>query len=128
MEATLLADAPVTRLSFGEVSRGELTPARWTAPSGPERAGHVPAPSLAKAGAKVWIWVDTRGRRVPAPPSLTDLRVTAVVTALLLVAVAAVVVLPAFAGLRRMLDRGRYRDWEAAWSLAGERWRRPRQS
>ncbi|MFB9629757.1 Rv1733c family protein [Nonomuraea helvata] len=128
VEATLLADAPVTRLSFGEVSRGGLTSARWTAPSGLERTGQVPAPSLAKAGAKVRIWVGPDGRRVAAPPSPAELRVTAVVTALLFVTVAAAIALLAFAGFRRVLDRGRYRAWEAAWALSAERWRRPRPS
>lgn len=126
--ATLLADAPVTRLSFGEAPRSEPAPAHWTTPSGLERTGRVMAPPLARAGTEVRIWVDPGGLRVGAPPSPGDLRVTAVATALLLVLVAAVVAVLGFAGFRLLLDRGRYREWEAAWSLADARWRRRRSS
>ncbi|MET7332067.1 hypothetical protein [Nonomuraea sp. NPDC005650] len=122
--ATLLAGAPVTSLSFGEVPRTEPAPARWTTPSGLEISGSVMAPPLAKAGTPIRIWIDPGGRRVAAPPSPVDLRVTAVATALLLVLATAVVAAAGFAGVRRLLDRGRYREWEAAWSLADARRRR----
>ncbi|WP_188195178.1 Rv1733c family protein [Nonomuraea sp. SYSU D8015] len=122
--ATLLADAPVTHLSFGAVAAGQTTAARWATPSGEQRTGQVRAPARAKAGARVPLWVDAAGRPALAPPGRLALQVTAVATGTLVWAVSAALVAAAFAGFRRLLDRARYRAWDAAW-ISQTRERRP---
>ncbi|MFC4011256.1 hypothetical protein ACFOY2_28795 [Nonomuraea purpurea] len=116
VRATLLADAPVAYLSFGEVATGELTPARWTTASGRQHTGRLRAPVLAKAGTELNIWVDAGGHQAAPPPSRDELRITGVATGLLIMLVSATLVTAAFAGVRWLLDRGRYRAWDAAWS------------
>ncbi|NBE92150.1 hypothetical protein FE391_01560 [Nonomuraea sp. KC401] len=126
VDATLLADVPVSPTSFGSLSRGGPVEARWTLPSGQERTGQVRAPALAKAGTTVRIWVDETGRPALPPPSALEVRITGVVTVLLVMLGAVAAVLIALAAFRWLVDRGRYRAWEDAWSLIDERRRRRR--
>ncbi|MEV4571226.1 hypothetical protein AB0K12_46400 [Nonomuraea sp. NPDC049419] len=123
VRATLLADTPVTTLSFGEVGGGGLVPAGWTTASGRRHTGKVSVLSPAKAGAQLTIWVDSSGRPAPPPPSEAELRITAAATALMILGVAACLVLTLFAAFRHALDRVRYRDWTVAWALADDHWR-----
>jgi hypothetical protein len=125
VQATLLADAPAEDLSFGAADAGKTTAARWTMPSGEQRTGQVRAPDLAKAGVRVPIWVDAAGRPALAPPTREELLVTAVVTGMLIWTVAAVLVTATFLGFGRLLDRSRYRAWDAAWAARTRERRRP---
>lgn len=124
--ATLLADTPVTSLSFGAVVAGKTTAAWWTMPSGEQRTGQVSAPALAKAGTQVPIWVDAGGRPALAPPGREEVRATAVVTGMMVWTVAAALTAVAFAAFRWLLDRARYRAWDAAWAARTRERRRPR--
>ncbi|TDE57002.1 hypothetical protein E1295_09200 [Nonomuraea mesophila] len=126
VDATLLADAPVSPTSFGAMSRGGPVDARWTMPSGQKHTGQVRAPALAKSGTTVRIWVDETGRPALPPPSALEVRITGVVTGLLVMLGAVSAVLIALAAFRWLVDRVRYRAWEDAWSLADERRRRRR--
>ncbi|GAB2925677.1 hypothetical protein ACFMQL_32085 [Nonomuraea fastidiosa] len=123
VRATLLADTPVTALSFGEVGGGGMVAAGWTAPSGRRHTGKVSVLSPAKAGSQLTIWIDGAGRPAPPPPSEAELRITAAATALMILGVAACLVLCTFAIFRHALDRVRLREWAVAWSLADDHWR-----
>ncbi|MFI7707400.1 hypothetical protein [Nonomuraea sp. NPDC049480] len=127
--ATLLQDAPVTRVSFTEVPTGKPEAvARWTTPEGEARSGQVPVPALAKAGSTVPVWIDASGAPAPPPADPAVLQMRGVATGLLIMLVAAMLALASFAGLRWRMDRNRYREWHIGWARADEAWRRPRQS
>ncbi|MEO3791653.1 hypothetical protein ABGB14_15720 [Nonomuraea sp. B10E15] len=124
VNATLLADVPVSPTSLGSVPRGGPVQARWTMPSGQEHTGQVRGPAMAKAGTTVRIWVDETGRPALPPPTAVEIHVTGVVTGMLVMLAAVAAVLTALAGFRWLVNRGRYRAWEDAWSLVDERRRR----
>ncbi|KAB8187151.1 hypothetical protein [Microbispora catharanthi] len=102
-------------------------PARWTLPSGEVRAGVVPAALLLRDGpADARLWVDAAGRPAAPPPQRAETVTRAGLAAAGVVASAAVLAWACFALARHRLDRRRYREWEAAWAAADQRWRRPR--
>ena len=76
------------------------------------RTEQVTSPALVKAGAPLKIWLDDKGRVVPAPSTEFDAEVTAGAVAWTVwgavVACSALVALV----MRRGLDRSRARDWE----------------
>lgn len=124
--ATLLEDAPVTRVSFTEVPSGrQEAVARWTTHSGEVRIGTVPVRPLAKAGAVIPVWIDAAGKPAAPPADSSVLHMRGVAVGMLIVLVTMFLVLCAFAGFRRWLDRARYREWDADWVRASDRWRRP---
>ena len=97
-------------------------PAVWTAPSGAERSGPVPARLGAEAGSVVLIWVDGDGARTTRPLSTGDVVGRALGAAVLTyLAISA----SAYGGhlvVRRLLDRSRSRRWAAEWALVGPVW------
>ena len=97
-------------------------PAVWTAPSGAERSGSVPARLGAEAGSVVLIWVDADGARTTRPLSTGDVVGRALGAAVLTyLAISA----SAYGGhlvVRRLLDRSRSRRWAAEWALVGPVW------
>ncbi|MFC4119900.1 hypothetical protein [Nonomuraea zeae] len=126
--ATLLEDAPTTRVSFTEIPAERPTAAaRWTTPAGEERVAQVPAPARAKAGAVVTVWLDTYGEPASPPTDAAVLQMRGIATGLLIVFAAALLTLSFFAGWRWRADQARYREWELAWERADEKWRHPRQ-
>ncbi|MFG1949253.1 hypothetical protein [Nonomuraea sp. NPDC048826] len=126
--ATLLEDAPVTRISFTEVPAARPTAtARWTTSAGLERIASVPVPALAKAGSTVTVWLDSSGMSTSPPPDPVVLRLRGIAAGLLVAVVAALVALASFAGARWWLDQLRYRQWGLAWERADDTRRRPRQ-
>ncbi|MDP4510509.1 Rv1733c family protein [Nonomuraea turcica] len=126
--ATLTQDAPPARVSFSEVPAAQPeTMARWTTAEGAARCGFVPAPSLAKAGSVVPVWIDAAGAPASPPADSAVLAMRGMVMGLLVVLGTGLLVLTAFLVFRRRLDRVRYGEWDAAWVRAGEQRRRPRQ-
>lgn len=127
--ATLLEDAPVTRISYTEVSAARpMARARWTTSAGEERTARVPVPALAKAGAKVPVWLDPEGRPAKPPTDPVILRLRGMAAGVLVVAAAGLLAMALFAGARLRLDRERYRQWDLAWERADDQWRRRRQT
>ncbi|MEU7942740.1 Rv1733c family protein [Microbispora bryophytorum] len=102
-----------------------VSPARWTLPSGEVREGVVPAALLLRDGpANARLWVDAAGRPVAPPPQRAETMTRAGLAAAGAVASVAVLAWACFALARGWLDRRRYREWEAAWAAADQRWRR----
>jgi hypothetical protein len=99
--------------------------ARWTLPSGEVREGMVPVALLLRDGpANARLWVDAAGRPAAPPPQRAETVTRAGLAAAGVVASVAVLAWACFALARHRLDRGRYREWEAAWAAADQRWRR----
>ncbi|MEV4300414.1 Rv1733c family protein [Microbispora rosea] len=128
VEATLVeATAAEEGSAVTAAGRGlpATSPARWTLPSGEVREGVVPAVLLLRDGPmKARLWVDAEGRPAAPPPHRAETVTRAGLAAAGVVASVAVLAWACFALTRHWLDRGRYRDWEAAWAAADQRWRR----
>ncbi|MDP9869811.1 MULTISPECIES: Rv1733c family protein [Streptosporangium] len=101
---------------------------RWTTPQGGTRTGQVVLSPSTPAGSHTQIWLDGSGR-ITAPPqrhvkTITDSAVAAIAVA----GGGGAVLLLCLAGARGLLNRHRDAEWERAWVLADQRWRRPRQT
>ena len=120
--AVLLQAAPAPA-AFARGAVG-YSRARWTAPDGRARTGQIPVSARSAPGHVVPLWVDTAGS--PAGPPLNHGVVAAREAAAAVAATLAlgiVLLCLALAG-RRMLDRRRLADWEAAWATVGPPWTR----
>lgn len=121
--AVLTEDAPEATIgTHGEVRGKTKVAARWQLRDGTIRTGPVEAEDGSKAGDEVSVWLDASGRPVSPPISTADVVGTGV-----LVAVAgwfSVVGLLGLGlwGLRRMVDRHRYRMWDAEWTRFEADW------
>jgi len=121
--AVLLQAAPGPMMSDnGDNSWLVWTPARWTA-DGRVHVGSIPAPAGTSAGTTVPVWLDRAGN-VQVPLTAVGARDRIMIAGAL-----ALAVLAAFlAGLallgRRVLDRRRLAEWEAAWLSVGPQWSR----
>jgi len=121
VSARLLEDATAPVGSGNGVDVGRA-PAVWTAPSGAERSGPVPARLDARAGSTVLIWVDGDGARTTRPLGTGDVVGRALGAAVLTYAGIALVAVGGHLVVRRLLDRGRSRRWTAEWELVGPVW------
>ncbi|GIH67701.1 Rv1733c family protein [Microbispora siamensis] len=128
VEATLVEGTSMEEGSAVPVNGRGLpvaSPARWTLPSGEVREGMVPAALLLRDGpANARLWVDAAGRPVAPPPQRAETITRAGLAAFGVVAGAAALAWACFALARHCLDRRRYREWEAAWAAADQKWRR----
>jgi hypothetical protein len=95
--------------------------ARWESAGGSARTGEVPAPAGAAAGAAVTVWLTPSGR-VTGPPQRVDLAFSAVLTAVMTLAVMAFALLAVLRLTQRFLNWRRMVAWEAAWRAIGPRW------
>lgn len=120
--ATVTADAPALPAN----GRGLLgtTQARWTLPGGEVREGTVPAALLLRDGPGARLWVDAQGRPVEPPRQRTETVTRAGLAGFGIVLGAAGLAGAGFGAARHLLDRARYREWDAAWADADRRWRR----
>jgi hypothetical protein len=122
VSAQLLEDAAVPAGGSGNGMDIGRAPAVWTAPSGAERSGPVPARPDAEVGSTVLIWVDGDGARTTRPLSTGDVVGRALGAAVLTwIAISA----SAYGGhlvVRRMLDRSRARRWATEWAIVGPVW------
>ena len=121
VSARLLEDAVAPVGSGNGVDVGRA-PATWTAPSGAERSGPVPARLGAEAGSTVLVWVDRAGARTTRPLSTGDVVGRALGAAVLTYAGIAVVAIGGHLVVHRLLDRSRYRRWADEWALVGPDW------
>jgi hypothetical protein len=114
--AVLLAAVPMSGYDDGQVR------ARWRAPDGRRHTGTVPAPSGARAGRTVAVWVNAAGRMTGPPVTLSQVRAIAALAAAL--ACIAVGFLVACAGLvaRSMLGQRRLAAWDEDWQATEPQW------
>ena len=120
--AVLLHGAPLP--AMGWMFGATWVTARWTAPDGHKRAGTIPVSTSLAAGRTVQLWVDTAGSPTGPPPRHgAAVAGEALVAAMATAGLGAVLWWLAGAG-RRMLDRRRLADWEAAWAAVGPQWTR----
>lgn len=121
VSAQLYEDASVPAGS-GDVAHVGRAAAVWTAPSGVERTGAVPAPIGAEAGSAVLIWVDRDGDRTTRPISKGDVGSRAFGIAFVTYIGISAVAVGTHLVVLRLLDRSRSRRWAAEWALVGPLW------
>ncbi|MFD8526770.1 hypothetical protein ACFV0L_05115 [Streptosporangium canum] len=101
---------------------------RWTAPEGSPRTGQVVLPPSTPAGSRTQVWIDGSGRLTAPPQRHMKTVADSAVAAIAVAGGAGTVLLLCLAGARGLLNRRRDAEWERAWALADQRWRRPRQA
>jgi len=99
------AAQPVLRTSTS------IVPARWTA-AGAEHTGTVEAPSTAKTGDTVAIWVDNNGEQVSEPTPTSRAAADAAMGALVIWICAAAMAATLFTVTRAVCDRIRFTRWQ----------------
>lgn len=115
--ATLVEDVPrATENSSGRVL------ARWPTPTG-QRTGRVPAGEGKVAGDHVRTWLDETGRPAIEPASPQDAAVGGALVAITGWLTAAGMLGLLHGGIKRLLDRRRYRAWGMEWARVEPRWR-----
>lgn len=96
--------------------------ARWTRPDGLPRQGRIQMAERVEPGGTVPIWVNDRGRPVPAPLNASQVQAQTVVAGTGSVLGTFVLVGAAALLLRRWLDRRAYDQWEQEWAVLAPRW------
>ncbi|MFJ4687228.1 hypothetical protein [Streptomyces sp. NPDC088789] len=123
VRAVLVTDgprAPGTTAQAGGAVRGQV---RWTAPDGTPRTGHTLVDAGLRAGARVTVWEDPRGRLALFPPSSpAEGRAEAALFGAGAALAVAAPVYGAGAFARSRLDRRRLARWDREWDLVGPRW------
>ncbi len=122
--ALLTADAPPLTYTAGGVPMLTSTPvaARWLATDGTVRTGAVASPAGSRSGARLPIWLNRSGE--PVDPPLTS---PAAVGGGLLLGIGALLawglLLAVVSWLTNLvLNRGRRREWDRAWSRVAPLW------
>ncbi|MFL6126012.1 hypothetical protein [Actinophytocola sp.] len=121
--AVLTGDVVESGAVDGSVTTNGKTPARWRTPDGKVHTGLVYAEDGLTSGAEVPVWVDASGRPGDPPMSGLEIVCAAVLIAVLGWLVAAGSLAVAAVGLRRALDRRRFRAWETEWARVEPDWR-----
>jgi hypothetical protein len=114
--AMLLASVPASGLNQNQV------PARWVAPDGRRRTGHIPVPLGAKTGATVMVWVDVAGRLTGPPLQPRRVRDQVEFAPILAFITVCVIVLCVGHLAFGALDRRRLAAWEADWRAIEPKW------
>ncbi|MER7187385.1 hypothetical protein ABT404_49350 [Streptomyces hyaluromycini] len=96
---------------------------RWTAADGSTRTGLAKAPSTAKAGGRLQVWVNHGGQLVGPPPSGAEVACDSLATAFLVAPLVATAVWGGGWVVRRQLIRRRLAEWDAEWRQIGPQWR-----
>ncbi|WP_330342443.1 Rv1733c family protein [Streptomyces sp. NBC_00557] len=123
VDAVLLTDAPHGVSADWSTDGRVQGSVRWKAPDGTSRTGRTLVDGSLKAGARVRVWQDDRGRLMLSQP--TDRGEGHVEAALFGAAAALAVAAPAFgagAVARARLDRRRMARWDQEWDLVGPQW------
>jgi hypothetical protein len=96
--------------------------AMWTAPNGTVRTGMVPAPAIARVGARVNVWVDAAGWQTGQPLRLTQVRGQMLLAAIFAPLILGMVLLCAGQLAHYLLQRQRLASWDAEWQTVEPQW------
>ncbi|MGW2291668.1 Rv1733c family protein [Streptomyces phaeochromogenes] len=110
-------------------SEGEAQPTyrvtvRWTEPGRQSRTDKARVPAGTRSGDRAYIWLDDRGRVVPAPADGTAVWQHTLSAGACGTGLFAGGVLGAYAVVRRVAARHRLAEWEQEWAYTGPEWRR----
>ncbi|MER7975086.1 MULTISPECIES: hypothetical protein [unclassified Streptomyces] len=99
---------------------------RWTEPGSGRHTTTALVPPTVRQGSTVEVWLDARGRSVPAPPGATAVWQHAVTMGSCAAGGTAAVVLLGSAVVRRTATRHRMAEWERDWARTEPEWRQRR--
>ncbi|MDQ0579186.1 Rv1733c family protein [Streptomyces rishiriensis] len=99
---------------------------RWTPPGEHPRTATARVPAGTRAGDRVDVWFDTRGRSVGPPPNDTMVWQHALAMGTCAAGGTAGVVLLGHAVIRRVAMRRRLDEWEREWARTEPQWTRRR--
>ncbi|MFF5209626.1 hypothetical protein [Streptosporangium sp. NPDC000396] len=122
------AEVVNTPQSSARASGWRMQTVRWTTSGGSPRTGEVMLPPSTRLGSRVEIWIDGVGKLTTPPQNHVKTVVDAAFVVIAVVGWAGAALMLCLAGVRKLLDRHRDAEWERAWAVADERWRRPRQT
>ncbi|MGI5452073.1 Rv1733c family protein [Streptomyces sp. CA-249302] len=97
---------------------------RWTAADGTTRTGVTRVASVSRAGSTTRVWLDAKGRLVPAPATAEQAEFQGAVLGVLAALGAGAVVLLAGLGVRARLERRLLEEWDTEWALIDPQWGR----
>ncbi|WP_151481953.1 Rv1733c family protein [Streptomyces albicerus] len=97
---------------------------RWAEPGEPPRTDETRVPAGTRVGDRTDIWLDDRGRIVPAPADGTAIWQHTLTAGACATGVVAACVLGAYAVVRRIATRRRLAEWEQEWARTGPEWGR----
>ena len=100
--------------------------ASWTAPDGRQRTGVIAAPSNARPGGSVMVWVDATGQLTGPPLQPSQVRGHAQLAAIMAPVVLGFILLWTGQLAKDLLDRRRLAGWDAKWRATGPQWTRQR--
>jgi hypothetical protein len=95
---------------------------RWTDRSGKERTGTALVKSGTAKGATVRVWVDRNGKLSSPPMTVSNATATGGLVGGMTAVAVATGLFAARAGMRLLLDRSRYAQWDTEWDLVEPRW------
>ncbi|MFH8974716.1 hypothetical protein [Streptomyces sp. NPDC017890] len=95
---------------------------RWSTPDGGERSITARVPAGTRHGDTVDVWLDTRGRSVPPPADDSAVRQRSVAVGACTTIGAALTVLLAHCGVRKVALRRRMAEWDRDWALTEPQW------
>ncbi|MFJ8942849.1 hypothetical protein ACIRG4_06105 [Streptomyces sp. NPDC102395] len=95
---------------------------RWTSADGVVRTGTTLVESGTSKGAALQVWVDRDGSLTGAPMNELNATTTGWFVGAMAAAGVAAVFLVAKSGMRRLLDRRRYAQWDAEWNTVEPQW------
>lgn len=95
---------------------------RWTDPDGAVRTGSALVRTGTPAGAAVRVWVDRHGTVTTAPATTLNAAAGGWLIGGMTAFGVAAGLHATHAGVRRLLDRRRYAQWDAEWDLVEPRW------
>ncbi|MEV8033420.1 hypothetical protein [Streptomyces sp. NPDC086182] len=122
VRATLLNGVPLGTPTIGGTSDRKTAAVRWTASDGSTRTGRTQVNTGLKAGSRVTVWQDRRGRLTAAPLNSTDAAIESGFLGAAAAAGLAGLVFGAGAVTRWQLDRRRLDAWDREWGRVGPRW------
>jgi hypothetical protein len=100
----------------------QRAPVRWTEEDGAQRAGTARVPPGTEAGETVRVWVSHDGAVARAPLSPGTAAANGWLAGGVTAGGVAAAVLAAQTGVRHVLDRRRYAQWDAEWQVVEPRW------
>ncbi|MEV5813375.1 Rv1733c family protein [Streptomyces mutabilis] len=95
---------------------------RWTTPDGTERTTTARVPAGSRHGDAVDVWLDSRGRNVPAPTDASAVLQHSVTVGACTTIGAALAVLLAHCAVRKVTLRRRLAEWDRDWALTEPQW------
>ncbi|MEV0224867.1 hypothetical protein [Streptomyces sp. NPDC050704] len=99
---------------------------RWTEPGDGPRTDEARVPAGTRAGERTSVWLDDRGRIVPAPADATTIWQYAMAAGACTTGGFAAVVLVVHLVVRRVAVHRRLAEWEREWARTGPEWGRHR--